>query len=487
MAGAYWGDMPDNTEPIECEIVANASDVPEDQWANRRFPASFAVEMRGADRWPRASPSGKAECGFTTDCSPYNNSQEGQPNPPTVWGHWYSGIHGLLYVDHKEGQFGGGLLRHETVYEFPSGEVGAKRALAGHITGETNMHLTEIHLQTPAMADALDPGIMLNLVHANWSNPQTRTTCDEDNLDWRRIPSPPISDALCVCVPDPAGLPYFEGAYDNATYKGRISFTPPWQTTGAYGPPTGKKIVADHWSKWTFHLFVDVETNKPVLFSSPYGGVATYGNWSEPDELWPKDFNGGWKNLPTRESCFDPTMKSETCKDYTRKPVTTATTTPSGPTTATTTVTTGTTTAPAKHGQEFLMGLLTGLVSDGAEMDTCVIDGITVVGSFSTALGYLKKGNVGPAIEALSDALGSIQPAVQDCTGAKVKVQQLVDGLKSLSPAKAKANVKAHHSDILAYVAEASKCKDTEDFAGMGVQIGSIVRKIIEEDGVMLV
>jgi len=328
MAGHYYGDTPDDTIPIECEIVGTPEDIPEEKRSGRSFPGNgaFAVEMRGSDRWPRASPSANAKCSFTTDCSPYNASMEGQPTPPTVNGHWYSGIRGLLYMDHNPNntQYGGGLLRHETVYQFPSGLEGAKRDLAGG-AGDTNMHLTEIHVQTPEMAAVADPGIMLNLVHMNWTDgSRGRTTMDSvKDFEWRRLPSPPVpatqefgGNAICVCVPDPAGLPFFEHAFDNATYKGPVRFAVPWQTSETYGPPSDKKIVADHYAKWSFHLFVSVETNKPVLFSSPYGGIASYGNWSSPDVLWPTDVNGGWRNLPTRDSCFDPTKKSETCKAY---------------------------------------------------------------------------------------------------------------------------------------------------------------------------
>lgn len=330
MAGHYYGDLPDYTIPIECEIVGGPDEIPEDERTARSFPGKgkFAVEMRGSDRWPRASPGPKAECNYTTDCSSYNASLEGQPVPPTVKAHWYSGIRGLLYMDHlpNNTQHGGGLLRHETVYQFPSGLEGAKANLAGQV-GETNMHLTEIHVQTQEMADAADPGVMLNLVHLNWTDaPRGRTTRDAvENFEWRRLPSPPLTptpefggDAVCVCVPDPAGLPWFEGAFDNATYKGRVKFAVPWQAgDGEYGPPTNETIVADHYAKWSFHLFVSVKTNLPVLFSSPYGGIASYGNWTDPDKLWPDDINGGWRQLPGRDNCFDPTHEAETCKPYT--------------------------------------------------------------------------------------------------------------------------------------------------------------------------
>jgi len=330
MAGFYWGDMPDFTDPIPCEIVGTPDDIPVAERMSTVFgPADgkFAVEMRGSDRWPRASPSEDAACDYCTDCSPYNKTQEGQPNPPTVWGHWYSGIHGALYLDHSANntQYGGGLLRHESVYEFPGGEEGRDRSARGEFS-QNNMHLTEMHVQTQEMADNADPGVMLNLVHMNWTDGfRGRTFVDENSLDWRRLPTPPHNtpadtlggDALCVCVPDPAGIPWFSGAYDNSTYKGRVKMVVPWQKQGSFGPPSDEPIIADHYVKWTFHLFVDVATKLPALFSSPFGGIASYGNWSNPDELWPESYNGGWRTLPERQTCFDPTGVSETCKAYT--------------------------------------------------------------------------------------------------------------------------------------------------------------------------
>lgn len=302
IAGAYWGDLPDEGIYPDCEIVADASDVPVDQRAPNSFPKAFSVEMRGADRWPRTSASANATCNYTADCSPIG--MEGVPIPPQVNYHWYSQLHGVLYLDHEPGQFGGGRLRHESVYQFPTGEVGAQRALRGQF-GETNVHLTEIHVQTPKMAQVGNPGVMLNLEHTNM-NEANKSGADDSKLDWRRIPS---SDGTCVCVPDPAGLPDFMGAYSNATYKGRVRFIPPWQKTGTGGPPDGKPVVADHWAKWTFHLFVDIETYMPVMFSSPYGGCATYGNWTiMPDALWPE-----WGVNP--ESCVN-VKNDPTCKPW---------------------------------------------------------------------------------------------------------------------------------------------------------------------------
>jgi len=307
MAGAYYGDLPDYGIYPDCDVVKKPEEVPVAERTPPFYPPAFSVEMRGADRWPRASPSRNKTCNFTTDCSPYSKEAEGQPLPPSVPLHWYSQIHGVLYVDHNPGQFGGGQLRHETVYQFPSGKEGAEMNL-NFQNGHRNVHLTSIHVQTPEMAKAnpANSGVMINLEHTNMTQANA-SGVDDSKLDWRRIPS---SDGTCVCLQDPAGLPWFEGAMKNATYKGRVRFVPPWQNTGTYGPPTGKAVVADHYVKWVFHMFFDVETKKLVMFSSPYGGTASYGNWSTPDQLWPE-----WRELPSRDRCFDVTS-DPTCKPY---------------------------------------------------------------------------------------------------------------------------------------------------------------------------
>jgi hypothetical protein len=222
-------------------------------------------------------------------------------------------------VDHADGLNGGGLLRHETVYQLPSGIEGAQAHEKG-LNGQKNVHLTEIHVQTPEMAaeNPRDPGVMLNLVHQNMTS-LNESGIDDTTLDWRRIPSnPQLAHDGCVCVPDPAGLPYFHHAFDNATYLGRVRFVPPFgQKTFTGGPADGTPIVADHFAKWSFHLWVDIETQLPAMFTSPYGGVATYGNWSDPDELWPASVGGGWRDLPAKDNCFDVTHDDH-CAPYTR-------------------------------------------------------------------------------------------------------------------------------------------------------------------------
>jgi len=234
--------------------------------------------MRGADRWPRASASDNATCNFTTDCSPYSKAAEGQPIPPIVPLHWYVQVHGVLYVDVDARQFGGGRLRHETVSHFPSGREGAEMHVQ-FLNGHKTVYLGEMHVQTPDIAKKASPGVMLNLQHDNKTQ-GNEYGIDDSKLAWRRISS---IDGICVCVPDPASLLYFKGVYVSATHKGRVKFIPPWQQTGSYGPPSGKPVVADHFVKWTFHMIVDITTKKPVMFSCPYGVVASMG--SEPSQI----------------------------------------------------------------------------------------------------------------------------------------------------------------------------------------------------------
>jgi len=154
-------------------------------------------------------------------------------------------------------------------------------------------------------------------------------------------------------------------------------------------------------------------------------------------------------------------------------------------TTVTTTMITTTTTMPTKHGEEFVEGLVMGLLSDGNEALSCALGGAATVASFQQALTELKDGKILPAINDLAGGLAAINPAVKNCETAEAQVKSLVGGLKSLTPASAVAHVKAHHSEILENVAQASKCQDNDDYTGMGTQVGSLIRKIVEEDVVV--
>lgn len=129
--------------------------------------------------------------------------------------------------------------------------------------------------------------------------------------DWRRMPA---DDGFCVCTPAPVGLPDFMGSFGNSTYLGRVKFMPQYQTVGVGGPPNGKYVVADAYVKWNFHLFVSVDTFLPAMFSSPYGGMSTYGNWSiPPDYLWPESVAGGWRKDPPH--CVN-VADDKTCEPY---------------------------------------------------------------------------------------------------------------------------------------------------------------------------
>ena len=74
LGGSYFGDLADESIYPSCQIVSNASGVPVTERAPSAYPAKFAVELRGADRWPRASPGFDPACNYTTDCSPIGDT-----------------------------------------------------------------------------------------------------------------------------------------------------------------------------------------------------------------------------------------------------------------------------------------------------------------------------------------------------------------------------------------------------------------------------
>jgi len=132
------------------------------------------------------------------------------------------------------------------------------------------------------------------------------------------------------------------------------------------------------------------------------------------------------------------------------------------------------------------MGVWMGLLSDTDDMDVCIIDGISGFGSLNDAVKDFKDGKVAKAFTDLSDAFGQVEPFVADCKVVNAEVQKLFDALKHFSPATAEANFKAHRTDVLEAVSQASKCHDAEDWNGMGMQLGIALRKVLEEDGVVV-
>merc|ERR1712080_435660 len=277
-----------------------------------------AVEMRGADRWPRTSPGSNKSCGYTNDCSHVGEFGDLTPPGQPSSTHWYSSVHVTLYVDEDDGHFGGGRARHECVYEGPNGKEGMARSLAGDAPyGIQNVHVTAIHRQNKTEAAALDPTQILTTHHLNWDQ-MNASGIDDSKLDWhRKVTNGPDADGLCICVSDPVGLPDFGGAFSNSTYLGRAQLVPQWQVPGQFGPPDNKSVLVDHYVKWNFHLFVGVDIQLPVMFSSPYGGMATYGNWSinenGPDKMWPEEINGGWRDHPS--FCLN-VLNESTCDPY---------------------------------------------------------------------------------------------------------------------------------------------------------------------------
>ena len=140
---------------------------------------------------------------------------------------------------------------------------------------------------------------------------------------------------------------------------------------------------------------------------------------------------------------------------------------------------------PAQHKQE-LEATLKGLLADTDGIETCELDGMNATYLFATVVADLKEGRVVDAFNDLSIAAGKIQPLVTDCKVVQAEVQKLQSALKEITPAQAKANYKNHRTDILVALAEWSKADDAQDYSGMGLNIGVMMRKILEKDGLFV-
>jgi len=260
-----------------------------------------------------------------------------------------------------------------------------------------------------------------------------------------------------------------------------VQFTPPWQQTGSYGPPSTTPIIADHWVKWTFHLFVDIETKQPVLFSSPFGGIATYGNWSQPDELWPKDFNGGWRNLPARDKCFDPTHAAPMCKDYIPEVTTT---------TATTTTTGGN--IPKFLTLDFVVNLMDNLINDQGEVRDCITGAMTPVSDAAQAITDVKAtihdksftelvaalNDIGDLFHDSSDLLQDCSPAAKDAKATIVVLAQL----KGMEDVVKQIKKNLHDDDqdnIMKAFEDLFHAFGGEDYATAGTDIGQLLHRLL--------
>ena len=129
---------------------------------------------------------------------------------------------------------------------------------------------------------------------------------------------------------------------------------------------------------------------------------------------------------------------------------------------------------PAQHKQE-LEATLKGLLADTDGIETCELDGMNATYLFATVVADLKEGRVVDAFNDLSIAAGKIQPLVTDCKVVQAEVQKLQSALEEIT--------QNHRTDILEALAEWSKADDAQDYSGMGLNIGVMMRKILEKDG----
>jgi len=152
----------------------------------------------------------------------------------------------------------------------------------------------------------------------------------------------------------------------------------------------------------------------------------------------------------------------------------------------TTATTTSVTTAALKPTLQIAMGLLRGLLSDTDDIDICVQDGTSSVDFLIDAVKDIRARKVRALVDLL-EALEKLQPLSTDCAPIRNNVQKLINAVQGVSWAKAKANLKAHGADINAALEAAADCQDASDFSGMGKQLGIALRKLFEEDGIVVV
>lgn len=254
VGGPYFGDALADFVPVNCKIVATPDQVPVGDRIKANLPKQFKVELQGTDRLVRVQNPGNSTL--------------------------YSNIHGQMYID--EARADGYLaLRHDTYYDkWPKLDGG---------------HVTEIHIQTPAMGKA-------NLTGAMWSTiAALKPFEDFPNLGY------------CTCVPAPVGVPHWD-AFDDAQYMGRITLDPIEYLN--------RTVLVDHWAKWFFHVFVDVDKTSPTFgqvmrFYSPYAGFAVYHNWQfkAPESIWPEVWTD---SLPKKgpQKCMNVQNVTVLCDSY---------------------------------------------------------------------------------------------------------------------------------------------------------------------------
>ncbi len=488
IAGIYWGDDTDKYyTPPNCVEVGKPEDIPEEERVPAALPNMFSVEIvGGSDRWGRTT---NPEDPDITPFTPRQEKMYGQ-----IKGRWH------LRADPDDDLW---LLRHDTYY----GNI----SWNGEWDPNPNLfyNLTQFHAQSRLQQSKNNTGQMVSL-----NRSRTWPIGQDDS-----------PDPMCVCVADPVGFPDVTSTratgVSDMKYYGRIKLAPIEYL--------GRTVELDHYANWFFQLFMEVNTSapnygkSPIRLTSAYSGTAVYRNWifadpnvtrpgifsadipTTPDEkladsgkyclnptlwedcslvktfddeegpaTWPPQSSGhgdkcadhpGCANLAPHDGLCCPAGDGTrmTCCDHPERPVP----------------------GPAQHKQE-LEATLKGLLADTDGIETCELDGMNATYLFATVVADLKEGRVVDAFNDLSIAAGKIQPLVTDCKVVQAEVQKLQSALKEITPAQAKANYKNHRTDILVALAEWSKADDAQDYSGMGLNIGVMMRKILEKDGLFV-
>lgn len=124
-------------------------------------------------------------------------------------------------------------------------------------------------------------------------------------------------DPMCVCVPDPVGVPDASmtraPGLKDLEYLGRINLAPIEYL--------GRTVEMEHYANWFFHVFMEVNASDhaygkaPIRLASAYAGTAVYQDWifEDPEITYPGIFS---VDIPTTASdlgkfgkyCLNPTQ-----------------------------------------------------------------------------------------------------------------------------------------------------------------------------------
>lgn len=135
---------------------------------------------------------------------------------------------------------------------------------------------------------------------------------------------------------------------------------------------------------------------------------------------------------------------------------------------------------PGEQAKEFVLGFLRGILSDETDAGHCMKGGKKATSVFVVVLGCIKQHDLGAAVPALMSAVPALVPVVGMCQAAASEVQNLADGLNSLSPQGVKAYIEDHYGEILVQVSETATSIEQGDFDDVGKQVGGIIHQIVE-------